>query len=135
MISKARPWRDREGGSILVQSWRDRDNDEIKGDYLAQRRVVRLGLGRWAKLDSASSISLSLVSLRALSLSLSSVSEFENGLKVKYKCKMISGSKPNILRSTENIFRKIYFPCTTKHPHLPKSIFGSDLKPKQTQPK
>jgi len=37
--------------------------------------------------------------------------------------------------STEKHFRKIYFPCATKHLHLSKSIFGSDMKPKQTQPK
>ena len=134
MISKARPWHDREGGTILVQSWRDRDDDEIGGDDLTQRRMARLGLGWWVELDGASSISLSPVSLRALSVSLSSVSKSGNGLKVKYKRKMISGSKPNILRSTENIFQKIYISCATKHPHLRKSISESDLKPKQTQP-
>ena len=119
---------------ILVQSWRDRDDDEIGGDDLTQRRMARLGLGRWVELDGASSIPLSPVSLRALSVSLSSVSKSGNGLKVKYKRKMIFGSKPNILRSTENIFQKIYISCATKHPHLRKSISGNDLKPKQTQP-
>ena len=132
VISKARPWHDREGGTILVQSWHDRDDDEIGGDDLTQRRMARLGLGWWVELDGASSISLSPVSLRALSVSLSSVSKSGNGLKVKYKRKMISGSKPNILRSTENIFQKIYISCATKHPHLRKSISESDLKPKQT---
>ena len=134
VISKVRPWHDREGGTILVQSWRDRDDNEIGGDDLTQRRMARLGLGWWVELNGASSISLSPVSLRALSVSLSSVSKFGNGLKVKYKRKMISGSKPNILRSTENIFQKIYISCATKHPHLQKNISGSDLKPKQTQP-
>ena len=102
---------------------------------MTQRRMARLGLGRWAELDDASSISLSPVSLRALSVSLSLVSKSGNGLKVKYKSKMISRSKLNILRSTEKIFWKIYISCATKHPHLRKSISGSDLKPKQTQPK
>ena len=93
-----------------------------------------MGLGQWVELDGVSSISLSPVSLCALSVSLSLVSKSENGLKVKYKRKMISGSKLNILRLTEKIFWKIYISCATKHPHLRKSIFISDLKPKQTQP-
>ena len=37
--------------------------------------------------------------------------------------------------STEKHFRKIYFPCATKHPHLQKSISRNDFHPKQTQPK
>ena len=101
---------------------------------MTQRRMARLGLGQWVELNGASLISLSPVSLRALSISLSLVSKSGNGLKVKYKSKMISGSKLNILRSTENIFWKIYISCATKHPHLRKSISESDLKPKQTQP-
>ena len=36
--------------------------------------------------------------------------------------------------SIEKHFRKIYFPCATKHPHLQKSISGSDFHLKQTQP-
>uniref|UniRef100_A0A7N2L8G1 Na+/H+ antiporter n=1 Tax=Quercus lobata TaxID=97700 RepID=A0A7N2L8G1_QUELO len=60
VISKARPWR-------------DRDDDEIEGDDLTQRRMARLGLGRWAELEGASSISLSSISLRALSFSLLSL--------------------------------------------------------------
>ena len=116
-----------------ARSWRDQD-DEIRGDDLTQRRMARLGLGQWVELNGASLISLSPVSLRALSISLSLVSKSGNGLKVKYKSKMISGSKLNILRSTENIFWKIYISCATKHPHLRKSISESDLKPKQTQP-
>ena len=57
-----------------------------------------------------------------------------NDLKVKFWLKIFSGSKALILRSTEILFRKIHFPCVTKHPHLRKSISRSDLKPKQTQP-
>ena len=43
-------------------------------------------------------------------------------------------SKPHFTQSTSNNFRKIYFPCATKHPHLRKSISRSGLKSKQTQP-
>ena len=133
VILKARPWHNREGGVILVRSWRDRD-DEIEGDDLTQRRMVHLGLRRWAELNGTSLISVSPVSLRALFVSLSLVSKSGNGLKVKYKRKMIYGSKLNILRLTEKIFWKIYISCATKYPHLRKSISRSDLKPKQTQP-
>ena len=73
VILKAQPWHNREGGVILVWSWCDQDN-EIGGDDLIQRRMACLGLGRWVELDGTSSISLSPVSLRALSVSLSLVS-------------------------------------------------------------
>ena len=70
----------------------------------------------------------------SLSLSLSlSLCVFGNDLKVKFWLKILSGSKALILRSTKILFRKIHFPYATKHPHLRKSFFGSDLKPKQTQ--
>ena len=48
--------------------------------------------------------------------------------------KPFPGSKPHFTQSTSNNFRKIYFSCATKHPHLRKSISRSDLKPKKTQP-
>ena len=35
---------------------------------------------------------------------------------------------------TKKHFRKMYFPCATKHPHLRKSISGNHFHPKQTQP-
>ena len=34
---------------------------------------------------------------------------------------------------TEKNFRKMHFPCTTKHPHLRKSISGNHFHPIQTQ--
>ena len=36
---------------------------------------------------------------------------------------------------TEKHFRKMHFPCATKHPHLRKSIFGNHFQPIQTEPK
>ena len=75
------------------------------------------------------------LSLRAgaISLSLSSLSVFRKMIfEGKIKTEIIL--HPNT-RSTEKHFRKIYFPCTTKHPHLRKSISESDFHPKQTQPK
>jgi len=54
-------------------------------------------------------------------------------MRFEGKIKMEMILHPNT-RSTEKHFRKIYFPCATKHPHLRKSISESDLKPKQTQP-
>ena len=35
---------------------------------------------------------------------------------------------------TKKHFRKMYFPCATKHPHLRKSISGNHFHPKQRQP-
>ena len=70
----------------------------------------------------------------ALSLSLSLRVWPENGLKWKIDLQTISVVKGSFSRSTSNNFRKIYFPCATKHPHLRKSISGSGLKSKQTQP-
>ena len=69
--------------------------------------------------------------------SLSSVfaHESRNGLKWKFSLQTISGSKPSKHPVNWNNLWKIYFPCATKHPHLWKIISGSDLKPKQTQPK
>ena len=49
---------------------------------------------------------------------------FGNDLKVKFWLKIFSGSKALILGSTEILFRKIHFPCATKHPHLWKNIYG-----------
>ena len=49
------------------------------------------------------------------------------------KIKMEIILHPNT-RSTEKHFRKCYFPCANKHPHLRKSISGNDFHQKQTQP-
>ena len=100
-----------------------------------------LGVGFWVRRSqflgsvSSSSLSLSLsLCLRAgaISLSLSSLSVFRKMIfEGKIKTEIIL--HPNT-RSTEKHFQKIYFPCATKHPHLRKSISGSDFHPKQTQP-
>ena len=74
-------------------------------------------------------------SSRACSLSLSlCVSDPEIVWSENFYFKPFPGSKPHFTRSTSNNFWKIYFPWATKFPHLWKSISGSDLKPKQTQP-
>ena len=36
---------------------------------------------------------------------------------------------------TEKHFRKMHFPCASKHPHLRKSISGNHFQPIQTEPK
>ena len=73
---------------------------------------------------------------RALSLSLSlCVSDPEIVWSENLSFKPFPWSKPHFSKSTSNNFRKIYFSCATKHSHFRKSISGSDLKPKQTQPK
>ena len=73
---------------------------------------------------------------RSLSLSLSlCVSDPEIVWSENLSFKPFPWSKPHFSKSTSNNFRKIYFSCATKHPHFRKSISGSDLKPKQTQPK
>ena len=73
---------------------------------------------------------------RALSLSLSlCVSDPEIVWSENLSFKPFPWSKPHFSKSTSNNFRKIYFSCATKHPHFWKSISGSDLKSKQTQPK
>ena len=70
----------------------------------------------------------------SLSLSLSlCASDPEMVWSENFYFKPFPRSKPYFTRSTSNTFRKIYFPCVTKHPHLRKSIFRSNLKPKQTQ--
>ena len=67
------------------------------------------------------------LSSSSISLSLSSLSVFRKMVfEGKIKTEIIL--HPNT-RSTEKHFRKIYFPCATKHPHLRKSIFGSDFHP------
>ena len=71
----------------------------------------------------------------SLSLSLSLCTWVRKWFEVKIFTSNHFRVKAFKTRSNENNFRKIYFPCATKHAHLRKSIFGSDLKPKQTQPK
>ena len=95
----------------------------VRGAKALGRRQSRrlVGRRRWAL--SSSSLSLSL----SFSLSVFRKMRFEG----KIKTEMIL--HPNT-RSTEKHFRKIYFPCTTKHQHLRKIISGNDLKPKQAQP-
>ena len=46
-----------------------------------------------------------------------------NDLKVKFWLKIFFGSKALILRSTEILFRKIPFPCATKHPAFTEKYF------------
>ena len=67
-----------------------------------------------------------------LSLSLSLRVSLEMVWSENFHFKPFLGQSLKNARSLENNFRKIYFPCATEHPHLRKSIFGSDLKPKQT---
>ena len=55
----------------------------------------------------------------ALSLSLSVFQKMR--FEGKIKTEMILHPTHN---QTKNHFRKMYFPCTTKHPHLRKSIYG-----------
>ena len=72
---------------------------------------------------------------RRLSLSLSVHVSLKMVWSENFHFKPFPGQSLQNTRSTENNFRKIYFPCATKHPHLRESISKNDLKPKQTQPK
>ena len=98
------------------------------------RAVIGLELGvRWRcrRHDLGSFFFLS----RVLSLSLSlCASDPEMVWSENLSFKPFSWSKPHFTRSTSNNYRKIYFPCATKHPNLRKSISRSGLKSKQTQP-
>ena len=64
-------WCNLEGCDLTVRSWRDDLPNEISRlDLAGASSMTCLGLGKWSELNDASPISLSLVSLRALSLSL-----------------------------------------------------------------
>ena len=120
------------GGSKALGSWRDLGSGrvgEVKDWFVGSWHEVS-GLPTKSKLVGRRRWALSL-SLRAGAISLTlSLSVFQKMIfEGKIKMEMIL--HPNT-RSTEKHFRKIYFPCATKHPHLRKSISGSDLKPKQT---
>ena len=82
----------------------------------------------------AISLSLSVCACESFLSLFLSLRVLGNDLKVKFWLKIFSRSKALILRSTEILFQKIHFPYATKHPHLWKNFFESDLKPKQTQP-
>ena len=82
----------------------------------------------------AISLSLSVCACESFLSLFLSLRDSENDLKVKFWLKIFSESEALILRSAKILFRKIYFPYETKHPHLRKRFSGSDLKPKQTQP-
>ena len=114
------------------------ENDRFWGATRMIRRVLGFGFdlslgvislaGAWLT-GGVCSLPLSSSSI---SLSLSSLSVFRKMVfEGKIKKKIIL--HPNT-RSTEKHFRKCYFPCATKHPHLQKSISGNDFHPKQTQP-
>ena len=95
---------------------------------------IRRALATTRQRSTAQSRRPTLLLSRARALSLS-LSFFENALKGKYKCKLISVVKGIFLGSTDFNFRKIEFSEPTKQPHFRKSISGSDFHPKQTQPK
>ena len=69
-----------------------------------------------------------------LSLSLSLCVSPEMVWSENFHFKQFPGQSLQNTWSAENNFRKIYFPCAIKHSHLRKSIYGNDLKAKQTQP-
>ena len=111
------------------------ENENEIGNGFAGSWVRDATRGLWVR----GATILGFLGLQSLSLSLSlflslSLRVSGNDLKVKFWLKIFSRSKALILRSTEILFRKIHFPCATKHPHLQKSISESDLKPKQTRP-
>ena len=79
--------------------------------------TARLGLGWWSELDNASPISLSLVSLRALSLSLSLSARLSPEIicSENRSVKYFSGQSHKAHGQLKLFSRKFYFPCTTKH--------------------
>ena len=88
-------------------------------DLAGASSMARLGLGWWFKLDNASPISLSLVSLRALSLSLSL--SLSARLSSEIICsenrsvKYFSSQSHKTHGQLKLFSRKFYFSCTTKH--------------------
>ena len=109
-----------------VEARLSRGEIEQHGAAIDDRRgvIVRLELGLWSPAKSLLPLSLrsgfSLSLSRSLSLlvrwgvwfsgSLSLLSVKGNGLKVKWICKMISGSNKANFGQTEMNFRKFYFP-------------------------
>ena len=84
-------------------------------DLAGASSMARLGLGWWFKLDNASPISLSLVSLRALSLSLSARLSSEIICSENRSVKYFSSQSHKTHGQLKLFSRKFYFSCTTKH--------------------
>ena len=70
---------------------------------------------------------LTLTFTLTLSLSVFRKMIFEGKIKTEIILHLTHGQ-------TKKHFRKMYFPCATKHPHLRKSISGNHFHPKQRQP-
>ena len=88
--------------------------------------VDRSRLHRWW---GASAIS------RPCCLSLSLLFSWDGSdLKWKWERKLFSALSALFYGQTENIFSLTEFSVTAKHPLFWKSIFGTSLKPKQTEP-
>ena len=124
---------------ILLQKFQTRTRTRsVTGSRVrgfAMRLAVRGFVVRRSWVFWVRDLSLSLFARESFFSLFLSLRVSRNDLKVKFWLKIFSGSKALILRSTKILFRKIHFSRTTKHPHLWKSISGSDLKSKQTQPK
>ena len=130
-------------GFAVRGSWVRRSWFAVRGSWVRATRCSWVRQSQVDDLAGGATISTFLGS-RSLSLSVCACESFlslflslrilGNDLKVKFWLKIFSRSKALILRTTEILFQKIHFPYATKHPHLWKNFFESDLKPKQTQP-
>ena len=110
--------------------WRSRTTIWVRGAKSLGRRRSR---SSWVA-GNGLSLSLSL-SLRASAISLAHslpLSVFQK-MVFEGKIKTEINSHHKHVR-TEKHFQKMHFPCTTKHPHLWKSISGNHFQPIQTQP-
>ena len=103
-------------------------------DLVGASSMARLGLGWWFKLDNASPISLSLVSLRALSLSLSLSTRLSSEIicSENRSVKYFSSQSHKTHGQLKLFSRKFYFSCTTKHAVRCKIISWNGFTPKQT---
>ena len=122
------------GGSKALGSWRDLGSGrvgEVKDWFVGSWHEVS-GLPTKSKLVGRRRWALSL-SLRAGAISLTlSLSVFQKMIfEGKIKTEIILHPTHG---QTEKHFRKMYFPCATKHPHLWKSISENHFHPIQTQP-
>ena len=111
-LPKAR-WSDHREGSAVRWARRDRSGtNSAFGSWLDRRLVLwldrRLVRG-WIDVWFAHWIGVWFVAL-SFSRSLSLLRMEGNGLKVKWICKMISGSNEQNFGQTEIIFQKFYFP-------------------------